>query len=369
VLFGWDNLFAALLLGASNRDAAYSALIQAVRAKAAAGFVSNFEAGGAKSQDRTEPMVGARVLAELYKKYGDAWLVELLLDDLLDWVDWTWRRRRDALGLIALGSEYVPGFSLYSPNTMQGARFESGLDNSPMYDGDYFDSAQTHQMLAADVGMSSLFVAECETLAALARAVNRSGDADALEERAASVRALIASRLWDEAAGAFKNYITANNTLSARVSPTSFYALAAGAASDAQAARMVTGWALNASRFCLSETWPAGVQPRCYWGLPSISADDPAFPALGYWRGYVWGPMAQLTWWSFERYSHVPQVAAAKAALAKQMASTFVEQWRLKRHVCENFDPRQGAVNCTGDNFYSWGGLAALVLLLERGLY
>ena len=231
MLFGWDNLFAALLLGASNRDAAYSALIQAVRAKAAAGFVSNFEAGGAKSQDRTEPMVGARVLAELYKKYGDAWLVELLLDDLLDWVDWTWRRRRDALGLIALGSEYVPGFSLYSPNTMQGARFESGLDNSPMYDGDYFDSAQTHQMLAADVGISSLFVAECETLAALARAVNRSGDADALEERAASVRALIASRLWDEAAGAFKNYITANNTLSARVSPTSFYALAAGAAS------------------------------------------------------------------------------------------------------------------------------------------
>ena len=150
------------------------------------------------------------------------------------------------------------------------------------------------------------------------------------------------------------------------MSPTSFDALAAGAASDAQAARMVTGWALNASRFCLSETWPAGVQPRCYWGLPSISADDPAFPALGYWRGYVWGPMAQLTWWSFERYSHVPQVAAAKAALAKQMASTFVEQWRLKRHVCENFDPRQGAVNCTGDNSIA-GGVSLLLFCYWSG--
>jgi putative isomerase len=369
VMFGWDNLFGALLLGASARDAAYSALIQAVRTKAAAGFVSNFEAGGAKSQDRMEPMVGARVLWELYKKYGDAWLVELLLDDFLDWADWVWRRRRDALGLIALGSEYVPGFNLYSPNTMQGARFESGLDNSPMYDGDYFDAAATHQMLAADVGMSSLFAAECDTLAALARAVNRSGDASALEARAASVRDLITSRLWDDAAGTFKNYLTVNNTLSTRVSPTSFYALAAGAASDAQAARMATEWALNASRFCLSETWPLGVQSRCFWGLPSISADDPAFPALGYWRGYVWGPMAQLTWWGFERYAHVPQVAAAKAALAKQMAATFVEQWRLTRHVCENFDPRQGAVNCTGDKFYHWGALAGLLMLWERGLY
>jgi hypothetical protein len=44
----------------------------------------------------------------------------------------------------------------------------------------------------------------------------------------------------------------------------------------------------------------------CYWGLPSISADDPAFPKLGYWRGYVWGPMVQLTYWGLQNYQHVP---------------------------------------------------------------
>ena len=27
---------------------------------------------------------------------------------------------------------------------------------------------------------------------------------------------------------------------------------------------------------------------------------DPAFPPLGYWRGYVWGPMAQLVYWSLQ---------------------------------------------------------------------
>jgi neutral trehalase len=169
-------------------------------------------------------------------------------------------------------------------------------------------------MLAADVGMSSLLVAESMALAQLARAVNRSADAEVLEAQADSVRALIASQLWDESAGIFKNYITLNDTLSSRVSPTSFYALAAGAASDAQAARMASEWALNATRFCLSTEWPLGVSAECYWGLPSITADDPAFPALGYWRGYVWAPTAQLTWWAFEKYAHVPQVAAAKAS-------------------------------------------------------
>jgi glycogen debranching enzyme len=315
VMFGWDNLFAALLLGASTRDAAYSALIQAVRVKAAEGFVSNFEAGGQKSQDRTEPLVGARVLLELYKKYGDAWVVELLLDDFLDWFDFVWRRRVGSLGLICLGSDFVQGYDLYSPNTMQGARYESGMDNSPTYDGDFFDAVTTHHMLAADVGMSSLFVAESLVLAQLARAVNRSADAEVLEAQAASVRALIASQLWDESAGIFKNYITLNDTLSSRVSPTSFYALAAGAASDAQAARMASEWALNATRFCLSTEWPLGVSAECYWGLPSITADDPAFPALGYWRGYVWAPTAQLTWWAFEKYAHVPQMADRKSVV------------------------------------------------------
>ena len=35
-----------------------------------------------------------------------------------------------------------------------------------------------------------------------------------------------------------------------------------------------------------------------------------AFPPLGYWRGFVWAPWAQLTYWALEnpRYSHLPLV-------------------------------------------------------------
>jgi hypothetical protein len=72
-IFDWDNLFATLLAasGASNSSTptapvfsgfklAVSNLFQVVKSKTAAGFVPNFAAGGLRSQDRTEPPIGAK---------------------------------------------------------------------------------------------------------------------------------------------------------------------------------------------------------------------------------------------------------------------------------------------------------------------
>merc|ERR1711990_603171 len=57
-IFDWDNLFASLLAAHGNtswhKAIAYSNLFQVVKSKTAAGFVPNFAAGGAASQDRTE---------------------------------------------------------------------------------------------------------------------------------------------------------------------------------------------------------------------------------------------------------------------------------------------------------------------------
>jgi hypothetical protein len=106
-----------------------------------------------------------------------------------------------------------------------------------------------------------------------------------------------------------------NDTFNPRVSPTSFYSMLTTAPSDDQVDAMVHHWLFNASRygtpltiavpltlelspplvpcfhvglfrFCIAPDGEyTGNGPDCYWGLPSISADDPAFPALGYWRG------------------------------------------------------------------------------------
>ena len=76
-----------------------------------------------------------------------------------------------------------------------------------------------------------------------------------------------------------------------RIGPTSFFSLFARAPTDEQAKRMVVEWLHSPTRFCVSPTGDMkGNNDLCYWGLPSISADDAAGVLkndLGYWRGFV----------------------------------------------------------------------------------
>jgi hypothetical protein len=88
---------------------------------------------------------------------------------------------------------------------MQGARYESGLDNSPMYDGEFFDAnIKIHgsygigQMTLYDVGMASMFVSEADALTTLATLIGRTDEATVLKTRADAQRALIAKHMWDE---------------------------------------------------------------------------------------------------------------------------------------------------------------------------
>ena len=107
----------------------------------------------------------------------------------------------------------------------------------------------------------------------------------------------------DESRGIYANRFLNNDSLSAKVGPTSFFPMQSGAATVAQAEAMVTGWLSNRSRFCVSADWPFqgegtvrtgmnGTDISCFWGLPSISADDSSYcdgaeGHCGYWRGHT----------------------------------------------------------------------------------
>ena len=414
-MFQWDNHFASYMLersvgpNASAADAglarsvALSNLISTVRStKTARGFGSNYAAGGSKSVDRSEPPQAARVLHTIVSECGGGctWVAELLLDDLVDWSDWFVAERSLQMSskssgnstLISLGSSKVAGYTDFSPDTVQGARFESGLDNSPMYDctggpanqtstapgepscAALFDVA-SQQMQIADVGMSAMVASEARFIALLARMLpGRAALAARMDARADGLAAALSAHAWNEDLGAFVNRFrpgtgfNESSAFVARVSPTSFYPLLARAATDAQAGTMVTKWLTNRSRFAITADASgdfSGNADSNYWGLPSISADDPAFRKLGYWRGYVWGPMAQLTWWSLSEYSHLPAARAARTALATQMTQLMLSQWRLNRYICENFMPHRVATDCSGTRMYHWGALGGLLTLLD----
>jgi putative isomerase len=177
--------------------------------------------------------------------------------------------------------------------------------------------------------------------------------------------------------GVFVNKFSKNATFYRRISPTSFYPMLAGIATEAQAERMM-GVLTSPEHFSVSEGG-AGNTDNAFWPMPSIAASDPAFPALGYWRGFVWGPQIQLTYWALQHpaYANVAAVQTAKKALAAHSNEMFLSVWRGWRHVCENYSPRRYAAGgnttttskCTGDFTYHWGGLAGFVQILEAGLY
>lgn len=143
VIFDWDNIFAAYMFGALGEPAAkasaYSSLIQVIRSKTKNGFIGNYAAGGAKSQDRSEEIIGAKVLLSLYNQYKEEWIVELLYDDLLDWLTWALQHRTlPPLNLITQGSDNITGVDgQRQPDGamchVQGGRYEQA-DNGVVYD-------------------------------------------------------------------------------------------------------------------------------------------------------------------------------------------------------------------------------------------
>ena len=76
--------------------------------------------------------------------------------------------------------------TIRSRGTWQGAVYESGLDNSPMYDGTFYNK-QTHLLEYADVGMTSLYIADCDALAEIADVLGKTAEAKELKDRAAQV--------------------------------------------------------------------------------------------------------------------------------------------------------------------------------------
>lgn len=354
VLFDWDTFFAASLAATGRRDLAYANALEILREETPQGFVPNYaRAGGWKSFDRSEPPVGAITVLRLYRQFHDRWFLRDAFDPLLRWNRW-WAAHRSLDGYLVLGSD--AGNRPLNPDdssvgTLQAAKFESGLDNSPMYDDAPFD-AQTHQMHLADVGLLSLYVADCDALAEIAQVLGKTAEQQELKGRAEHYRAALRT-LWNDKAGIFMNKNLDTGRFSPRLSPTNFYPLLAKAATAQQADRMVKEHLLN---------------PREFWGewvIPSIARSDPAFPDQEYWRGRIWGPMNYLVYLGLLNYDQ----PAARQALAQRSLALFEKEWRQKGHVHENYNAVTGEGDdvTSSDRFYHWGALLGLIDYLENG--
>ena len=353
VLFDWDTFFAATMASIGDKDLAYANAIEILRESTPQGFVPNYaRAGGWKSSDRSEPPVGAITALGLYKQFHDRWFLEDTYAPLLSWNRW-WAAHRDIDGYLAWGSDgdnQPADLDDGSRGTRGGAILESGLDNSPMYDTTTYND-KSHVLEFADVGLMSMYIADCDALAEIADALQKSSEAKELRARSARYRTKLAT-LWDDHAGIFLNKDLNTGQSSARLSPTNFYPMLAHAATAEQARTMVENHLLN-----INEFWGE-------WVIPSIARNDPAFHDQEYWRGRIWGPMNYLVYLGLSNY----EAAAPRKEFAQKSYSLFLKEWNEKGHVHENYNAILGTGDdvSSSDRFYHWGALLGYVEYLEQ---
>jgi len=295
--------------------------------------------------------VGALTILGLYRRFHERWFIEDAYGPLIKWNRW-WAKHREMQGYPVWGSDgenepHNPDDN--SVGTLQAAKFESGLDNSPMYDDASYDAA-THQMQFADVGLMSLYIADCNALAEIADALGKANDVEELQQRAAQYRETLGT-MWDDKRGIFLNRNLLSGEFSTRLSPTNFYLLLAKAATPAQADRMVQEHLLNPTEF-----WGD-------WILPSIARNDPAYNDQNYWRGRVWGPMNYLVYLGLRNY---PQLSVRKQFAQKSM-ELFENEWSADGRVCENYSAITGMGGDVSNSsrFHHWGALLALIKFKE----
>jgi putative isomerase len=341
-----DQIFAALLAGVFDADLARENMATAMAGATPQGNIACIVTSNDAWVDRTQLPFGALVVWQLYHRTGERSMIQASYDALVRNQRW-WHENRDpdGFGLLSCGTSDV-GEGLYK-GTAFAARNETGMDNSATHDEAVYDPV-TRTLSTFDLGLNCAAALDAEMLSKLAAVLGKHEDAREFAALAERSRSLISETLWDESRGIFANRQRRGGFVRS-LSPTSFYPLLCGAATPAQAARLLEH---------LSDESTFGGD----YVLPNATRDDPAFADNVYWRGRIWPNVNYMVWLGLRRYGFVAQASK----LASQSYDLFMKSWREGRIASENYNAVTGEAMDQGDTdpFYIW---AAMLPLMATG--
>ena len=347
----WDCFFGALLTSLEDEAQTTAGIHAILLAQTDTGLVPNMTSGAGSSPDRSQPPVGSYVVWKVFQRRHDRDLLEWAYPRLKKWHEWWLADRGDGQpwrdgnrdGLLEWGSDRGAPAYFGDSGALQDARYESGMDDSPMYDEATYDP-HAYTLDLDDVGLNSLYALDAECLAKIAAILGKPDDSREFAAEYEHMKQLVRDKLWNEQDGIYENRFW-DGRFSQRLSPTNFYPLFAGIATPHQAERMVKEHLLN---------------PQEFWGkyvAPTIARNDPAFPDQFYWRGDIWGPTNYMLYEGINRY-RFDQVALQ---YAQKNYALFMDDWRMNQHDDEQYYAWGGSAG--GDTHYTWGALLCLIPL------
>ncbi len=273
----WDSVFHAVALRHIDIAAARETLDAVFDAQQPDGFIPHMIYPDRISGVTQPPVLGFGVKM-LQKTAPDrAWLEQCYYKNgkFLNWI--FAHRDTDGGGLVEW---YIEEFH----NCRCG---ESGMDNSPRFDG-------AIQLDAPD--FNAYLSLECELMAEFAAELGLAGEAKAWQEKHQKLNDLMNQYLWSGDAALYMDYDVVGKQQSTMMSSAGFLPLICGAPDAAMAARMVRH---------LSDPATFGTP----FGVPSISNSQAEFYQKDMWRGPVWININYLIAMGLERYGYPAQAA------------------------------------------------------------
>lgn len=198
------------------------------------------------------------------RKFRDDRLLAEIYPSLVKNVGW-WRAKRyhPEAGLF-----HYDGNAEDPAERKVAAGWESGMDDSPRWDGDAWN------FYAID--LNCYMTATYAALGDFAERLGKKDEAAKWRGEAKALAARIEERLFDRKDGCYYDYNFKTKEYSRILSPASFAPLFFGIASKEHAAAM------------------AAKAPRMSPGWPTVSYDDPKYDPCGYWRGRTWFNVAYM---------------------------------------------------------------------------
>ena len=337
-LFCWDTFFGALMLSLSDEKFCKLNLKAILDEMTEDGMIPN-----AQGSRHSQPPVGSMVVEEIYRKNKDTELLREVYPYLLRWNTWYYENRMTEDGHLCWGTgSYGKG-----KESFFGAKCESGMDNSPIFDDAVYDESSGLCMMA-DVGLSGLFIKDCLTLISFSRILGYTENIAVLELRTERAQKALRT-LWNEEDGIFENLDLITGKFCTRLSPFNFFSLFSPSVSDAQKKVIVEKHLLNETEF---------------WGehvLPSISKNDYAFTEQQYWRGRIWAPLNAIVYFALKDAGCYKEAKL----LAEKSEKTMLRVWEKECRIYENYGATDGLGNSArqSDAFYHWGALLGYIAI------
>lgn len=251
----WDSVFHSLAIVQYNPELAKDAIRAVLSQQRDDGFIPHMM-NPVDCSDVTQPQVLAWGAWEVYQKTKDKAFLKESVEALEKYLEWDIKNRDlNGNGLLEWMSE--PGYE----NCRCG---ESGMDNSPRFDGDENVDA---------VDFSVFLARDCRYLARIFEELGNEGNYEKWQGRYEITKKMINELLWDDKDGVYYDR-TFSGKFSKVLTPVCFLPMFAGIATKEQAERMVK----------------ALTDETLFWTenpIPSVVKTHSTY-STDMWRGGVW---------------------------------------------------------------------------------